>query len=140
MSISEKLVASATPGRELMTTMPRPMKWRRVCCLPEGSRFGPLDLTLDGRDCVRMTVDEYESIRLIDFKGLTQEECATRMNIARTTVQGIYMQARKKIADSLVNGKTLIIEGGQYRLCDGQMNGCGRRGCHRHRRGQQTIT
>jgi predicted DNA-binding protein (UPF0251 family) len=52
-----------------------------------------------------MTIDEYETIRLIDLEKLTQEECATQMNISRTTVQGIYDVARKKIAESLVNGK-----------------------------------
>ncbi len=51
------------------------------------------------------------------------------MNVARSTVQGIYIEARKKLAESLVNGKVLSIEGGEYRLCDGLGNGCGR-GCH----------
>ncbi|CUX15237.1 DUF134 domain-containing protein [Clostridium sp. C105KSO13] len=113
--------------------MPRPMKWRKVCCLPENNKFGPLDLTLDDQDYVNMTVDEYETIRLIDLEGFTQEECAKQMNIARTTVQGIYIEARRKLAESLVNGKALIIEGGEYRLCDGLGKGCGR-GCHRHGR------
>ena len=113
--------------------MPRPMKWRKVCCLPESNKFGPLDLTLDDQDYVNMTVDEYETIRLIDLEGFTQEECAKQMNIARTTVQGIYIEARRKLAESLVNGKALIIKGGEYRLCDGLGKGCGR-GCHRYSR------
>ena len=116
--------------------MARPMKWRKVCCLPESNRFGPLDLdsSADVKNHVNMTVDEYETIRLIDLEGFTQEECAKQMNIARSTVQGIYVEARKKLAESLVNGKVLLIEGGEYRLCEGLGNGCGR-GCHRHRRG-----
>ena len=113
--------------------MPRPMKRRKVCCLPESNKFGPLDLTLGDQDFVNMTVDEYETIRLIDLKGFNQEECAKQMNIARTTVQGIYIEARRKLAESLVNGKVLMIEGGKYRLCDGLGNGCGH-GCHRHGR------
>ncbi|MGI6778112.1 MAG: DUF134 domain-containing protein [Acetivibrionales bacterium] len=116
--------------------MPRPMKWRKVCCLPERNRFGPLDANMDEKNHIRMTVDEYEAIRLIDLVGFTQEECAKQMNVARTTVQGIYFEARKKLAESLVNGKVLLIEGGEYRLCDGLSNGCGR-GCHRHRLGWQ---
>lgn len=103
--------------------MARPMKWRKVCDLPESNRFGPLDSTGDTKNYVNMTVDEYETIRLIDLEGFTQEECATQMNIARTTVQGIYFKARKKLAELLVNGKVLIIEGGEYRLCDGLKNG-----------------
>jgi predicted DNA-binding protein (UPF0251 family) len=111
--------------------MPRPMKWRKVCCMPESNKFGPLDLPADVKNYVNMTVDEYETIRLIDLEGFTQEECARQMNVARTTVQGIYIEARKKLAESLVNGKVLFIEGGEYRLCDGIGDGCGR-GCLRH--------
>ncbi|NLB91408.1 MAG: DUF134 domain-containing protein [Clostridiales bacterium] len=115
--------------------MARPKKWRRVCSLPNQSKFGPLENTETGRSfLITMTVDEFESIRLIDLEGMTQEECAEKMNVARTTVQSIYAQARKKIADALVNGKNLQIEGGEYKLCDGQGRGCGKRGCHGHRR------
>ena len=80
-----------------------------------------------------MRVDEYETVRLIDLTGYTQEECAAQMGIARTTVQGIYNDARKKIADALVNGKELIIAGGDYRLCEGLEETCGCGGCQRHR-------
>ncbi len=116
--------------------MPRPRKWRKVCCLPESDRFGPLNTQIKGEYFVVMTVDEYESIRLIDIEGFTQEECANQMNIARTTVQGIYNDARRKLAESLVNGKVLRIEGGNYKLCDGLEKscdsiGCRRRGCGR---------
>ncbi len=104
-----------------------------MCCLPESNRFGPLDSPANADNYVNMTVDEYETIRLIDLEGFTQEECAKQMNVARTTVQGIYIEARKKLAESLVNGKVLLIEGGEYRLCDG--NGCGR-GCRRFRHGR----
>ena len=83
-----------------------------------------------------MTVDEYETIRLIDYNGLTQEECSVQMNISRTTVQGIYDSASKKLARSLVEGKALVIEGGEYRLCDGEGERCGGACAHRHRRGR----
>ncbi|AEG60250.1 DUF134 domain-containing protein [Desulforamulus ruminis] len=116
--------------------MPRPRKWRKVCGLPESSRFGPLDSPANTEYVVNMTVDEYETIRLIDLEDMTQEECATQMNIARTTVQGIYNDARKKLAESLVNGKVLWIEGGEYRLCDGLGKRCGGNGCRRHRCGR----
>jgi predicted DNA-binding protein (UPF0251 family) len=112
--------------------MPRPRKWRKVCSLPERSRFGPLDAG-PADIHVNMTVDEYETIRLIDLEGFTQEECAAQMDIARTTVQGIYNEARKKIAQSLVNGKVLFIEGGEYRLCNGYEDYCGKGGCARRR-------
>lgn len=112
--------------------MPRPRKWRRVCALPKVGRFGPLDACGSGEP-VRMTVDEYEAVRLIDLDGLTQEECSARMNVARTTVQGIYDEARRKIAYALVNGRALHIEGGDYRLCDGEGVPCCPRGCKKRR-------
>lgn len=83
-----------------------------------------------------MAVDEYETIRLIDLQGFTQEECAKQMEVARSTVQGIYEGARKKLADALVNGKMLLIQGGDYLLCDGLEETCPCGGCHRHRCGR----
>ncbi|MDF2522024.1 MAG: putative DNA-binding protein, partial [Clostridia bacterium] len=82
--------------------MPRPRKWRKVCCLPENNQFGPLNAVVNQEHFITMTIDEYETIRLIDLEGFTQEECAKQMNVARTTVQGIYNDARKKLAESLV--------------------------------------
>ncbi len=114
--------------------MARPRKWRKVCSLPESNRFGPLGVERDPDKFVSMTVDEYETIRLIDLEGFNQEECSKQMGVARTTVQGIYAEARKKLAKSLVEGKILTIEGGEYEICDGQRGGCGR-GCQRRRRG-----
>lgn len=120
--------------------MARPMKWRNVCRLPELNKFGPIDSPINVENHVTMTIDEYETIRLIDLEGFTQEECAQQMHVARTTIQGIYSEARKKIAESLVKGKVLSIKGGEYRLCDGMGKGCGR-GCHRrkHSRGFNDI-
>lgn len=115
--------------------MSRPKKWRKVCCLPENNRFGPLDSQNNQESFITMSVDEYETIRLIDLKNFTQEECSNHMNIARTTVQGIYNDARKKIAESIVNGKVLKIEGGDYKLCEGDEQSCGA-GCHRNRCGR----
>ena len=104
--------------------MPRPRQWRRVCRMPQNDCFGPLN-SASNMDIV-MTVDEYEAVRLIDLEGLSQEDCAQRMNVARTTIQGIYSAARKKLADTLVNGRRLIIQGGDYQLCEGDFcnKGC----------------
>lgn len=116
--------------------MARPKKWRRVCSLPNNNKFGPLNLPENTKSYLTMTVDEYETIRLIDLEGLTQEECAIQMNIARSTVQGIYMTSRRKLAESLINGKNLLIEGGEYQLCDDLSDGCGR-GCQRNGRSRK---
>ena len=119
--------------------MPRPRKWRKVCCMPSSDRFGPLNAAANHGNCIIMSVDEYETIRLIDLQGFTQEQCAEKMNIARTTVQRMYIDARKKLADSLVNGKVLRIEGGDYQLCDGEEDSCGCGGCQRHRAGWRLM-
>ena len=67
---------------------------------------------------VVMTIDEYETIRLIDKEGFSQEECSKYMNVARTTIQNVYNSARKKIAEALVLGVPLYINGGDYTLCN----------------------
>ena len=92
--------------------MPRPPRCRRIEQLPVYRSFSPDDTA--ATDSVLMTVDEFEALRLLDNEGLTQEACAARMNIARTTVTAIYDCARKKVANSLVNGKRLLIAGGHF--------------------------
>lgn len=116
--------------------MSRPRKCRNVCCLPESNLFGPLNAINSHGGIISMTVEEYETIRLIDLEGFTQEESADKMNVARTTVQKIYGDARKKVAESLVNGSILKIEGGDYKLCEATepMQGCAR--CRRRRFGE----
>lgn len=116
--------------------MARPVKRRKVCSLPECIEFGPLDSHIVDQKHVIMTVDEYEAIRLIDLEGFTQEECAAQMDVARTTIQGIYSEARAKLAQVLVEGQVLSIQGGKYQICDGKGQGCGR-GCQRRRRGRR---
>jgi len=90
--------------------MARPCKKRWVCSEPRCRRFGPSDVV--NAEEVILNLDEYECIRLIDYEGLEQEQCAVQMGVARTTVQAIYKSARRKLADSLVNARHLRIEGG----------------------------
>lgn len=74
--------------------MPRPRKCRKVCCLPDNDGFVPVRGGEELTPLV-LNVDEYESIRLIDREGFSQEQCGEYMRIARTTVQQIYAAARK---------------------------------------------
>lgn len=111
--------------------MARPRKCRKVCCLPRTSVFYPEVLTSEK---IVLTVDEYEAIRLIDREGFSQEECARYMGVARTTAQLIYNSARRKIADALVLGAVIRIQGGDYVLCDGKETECNCGGCTRHRK------
>lgn len=104
--------------------MARPVKQRRVCELPGIMEFAPC--SKENYNIVEMTVDEYEVIRLIDHLHLTQSECAQQMDVARTTIQAIYDNARSKIADTIVNGKKLVIQGGTYTLCSRSGFCCGK--------------
>jgi predicted DNA-binding protein (UPF0251 family) len=102
--------------------------------MPQSQSFGPLDSReSEGRGRIMMSVDEYEAIRLIDLEGLSQEECAQRMDVARTTAQAIYASARAKLAECLVKGMELMISGGDYTLGGQEHCGCGCGHCH-HRR------
>ena len=111
--------------------MPRPCKRRRVCALPERQCFGPAGQSAG--EPIRMGVDEFETIRLIDLEGLTQEACAGQMQVSRATVQAIYGAARRKLAQSLVEGRELLIGGGEFILCDRPHGGCRCGRCPRER-------
>lgn len=110
--------------------MPRPCKKRRICAKPSCIRFGPQGSGPDA-GTVTMTLEEYESIRLMDYEGLTQEQAARQMDAARTTVQGIYSSARRKIAQCLVNGHMLHLEGGNFVLCEETGKCCYRHCCNK---------
>ncbi len=104
--------------------MPRPVKPRHVCILPDYDAFGPVGIPKRNLQRINLSVDEIETIRLLDYQGYTQAEAAEQMNVARTTIQRIYNEARQKIADFFVNGKMLTIGGGNYTLCDSDDNQC----------------
>ena len=116
--------------------MPRPKKCRRVCDYPQTLTFLPEDHK-NREQVVILTVDEYETIRLIDKEGLSQEQCGDFMQVARTTVQQIYASARKKLADVLVDGLPLRIEGGDYQLCSGGDRAYGCSNCYKQKLNQQ---
>lgn len=112
--------------------MPRPQKHRRICAIPQTQCFGPLTRPATNALSIVLTYDEYETIRLIDFLGLTQLDCARQMQVARTTVQSIYDGARKKLASALVEGRQVILQGGNYKLCSTAERCCGKNCGNRH--------
>ena len=71
----------------------------------------------------------YEVLRLLDHESITQKGCACQMKVSRTTVTDIYDRVRRKIADAIVNGKGLTIEGGNYELCQRRKNCIGFKKC-----------
>ena len=91
--------------------MPRPSKCRRVCAAPRCTRFEPQNAA--SAQPVELQVDEFEALRLMDYEGLTQEECA-----------------RRKVVTALVEGRALHIRGGAFSVCEGG-GGCGCGHCWR---------
>lgn len=109
--------------------MARPVRCRRICFEPKYDSFAPRGKASTAQ--VLLTVDEFEAVRLVDFEKRTHEQCARQMGISRTTVTEMYERARTKIADCIVNGKTLCISGGNYTLCDGSAWKCCGKKCDR---------
>ncbi len=96
--------------------MARPVKWRHVAALPQATYFKPAGVPLRALEDVALTVEEAEAIRLKDLEGLEQEECAESMRVSRPTFHRVLQSARRKVADVLVNGKALRIQGGNFAL------------------------
>lgn len=93
--------------------MPRSPKCRRVCVEPL-SKFFKADTKYNAQ--ITLSMEELETIRLIDFEGLEQVEAARRMEVSRGTFQRILYEARKKVAEALVQGKSIVVEGGNYNI------------------------
>ncbi len=96
--------------------MPRPFKCRKVGCQPGVAYFKPCGVPACKVEEVVLAVDEFEAVRLADLDGLYQDDAAKRMNISRQTFGNIVGSAHKKIADAIVNGKAIKIEGGIYQM------------------------
>lgn len=92
--------------------MPRPKNNRIVHEPPVFTEFKPIGVKAMTLDLVRLTLDELEAIRLADFMGLSQEEAAEEMEISRPTFTRLIEEARKKMADFILNGKLLNVDGG----------------------------
>lgn len=94
--------------------MPRPKKHRMVKNPPIMEGFRPFGIPIKDLEPVVLLYEEYESIRLTDYEGLTQEESSVQMNISRPTFTRIYEKARRSIAQAFIEGKAIFIEGGKY--------------------------
>ena len=96
--------------------MARPRHCRRVGSMPQSDYFKQRAIPLSVLEEVILTVDEFEAIRLADLEGLYQEQAADKMNVSRQTFGRIVDSAHKKVADALVKGKALKIEGGEFEM------------------------
>ena len=108
--------------------MARPVKWRKIENIPTVPYFVPSEKDIDEIPGNIIKLEELEAVRLKDLEGLEQEECAQKMQVSRPTFQRILISAREKITDSLVNGKTLKIEGGNFtrNICPVKCEDCGK--------------
>ena len=101
--------------------MTRPKIIRCVNFKPEVTYFKPRGIPLSSLYEINLTIDELETVRLKNYKGLEQTECAKKMKISQSTFQRILISANKKIADALVNGKAIKIEGGVIKISGEKM-------------------
>lgn len=118
--------------------MARPTKWRKVEFIPNIQYFAPINSqgNVSGENTSNggpleeniLRVEELEALRLRDIESLDQEECANKMEISRQTFQRILGLAREKVTDSLINGKAIRIEGGNFtrHICPVKCLDCGR--------------
>ncbi len=116
--------------------MPRPRKPRFVQGGPMANAFRPVGISARGMEEVVLPVEGLETLRLSDLEKLDQETAAARMNVSRQTFGRILAEARELVAEALVMGKTIRIQGGSYvlpgvgRWGGGGRGGRGRRGKH----------
>lgn len=114
---------------------------RRVSYLPSVTFFKPAGIPLRELEEVCLSVEELEAIRLKDIEDLGQEQCAEKMNVSRPTFVRILHGARKKMAEALIKGKAVRIEGGHFEMTTPQSmplqdsipgSGCRKRSHHDH--------
>jgi predicted DNA-binding protein (UPF0251 family) len=96
--------------------MVRPQKDRLVAFNPEISYFKPRGIPMIDLEEVCLTVDQREAIRLSDLLGMSHEDAGRRMGVSRATFGRIIQRARNAVADALINGKAINVEGGSYRI------------------------
>ena len=98
--------------------MGRLKKNRIVKFNPNVNYFKPRGIPMFELEEVSLTVDEREAIRLADFVGLSHEEAGRQMGVSRATFGRIVQRARKAVADAMINGKAIKVEGGNYNIVD----------------------
>jgi len=100
--------------------MPRPMKLRQVAMTPAVTFFKPAGVPMAALEVVTLALEEVEAIRLKDSENLHQEECAGRMGVSRATFHQVLESARGKLADAILNGKAIRMEGGTFAFPGGR--------------------
>lgn len=94
--------------------MSRPEKNRKISQPPIMKGFKPYGIPKCKLETLQLTLEEYESIRLVNYERLPQKEAAVLMNVSRPTLTRIYNKALKNISKAFIEGKAIVIEGGNY--------------------------
>jgi len=119
--------------------MPRPCCQRHVGCAPNATYFKPAGVPACVLEQVTLALDEVEALRLADLLGQYQEQAAEQMKISRPTFARIIEAARRKVAEALIHGKALRIEGGAVTLKGAAAPPCIRRRCCHRATAKPTI-
>lgn len=96
--------------------MPRPCKCRHVGGLPKTSYFKPTGIPLVELEEVTLPVEGLEAIRLADWEGLDMDEASRLMGVSRHTFGRVLRKARRSVAEVLIKGCALRVEGGSYNV------------------------
>lgn len=107
-------------ARKRRMVLPRDIKYRRVCSIPENLRFIPEG---SAEDVTVLTIEEVESLRLCDLESMDQDRAADLMNISRGTLQRILYSAHRKVAEALCKGREIQIKGGHFELSEAVCKG-----------------
>lgn len=94
--------------------MSRPQKNRKICNPPKMQGFKPFGIAVCETEHIVMQYDEYESIKLVNYDKLSQDDASEHMEVSRPTLTRIYNSALTKIAQAFVEGKSIVIEGGNF--------------------------
>ena len=107
--------------------MARPKKTRQVGDKPVICNFKPAGIPSVDLETTCLTIDEFEAVRLADYEGLDHEEAALLMNVSRPTFTRLIEKARGRVAEFLVEGKELVIAGGNVEFVNrGRCGRCGK--------------
>lgn len=97
---------------------PRPKKNRKITSPPKAQGFKPIGFRFKNTEVITLNFDEYEAIKFVDYEGLLTSQAAERMHVSRPTFSRVYNSAKKKIAQALVEIKSIVIEGGSVEFAE----------------------
>ena len=105
--------------------MPRPRRTRRIFFQPDVTYFKPIGIPMINLKEIVLNFDELETIRLIDFEGMEQNKAGKKMKISQSTLSRLLRTGRKKLADAIINGQAIKIQGGNFKMVQPRGRGLG---------------